>query len=55
MGVEVEFLIEVPPGDPANRPCTILGKKKNLQCVLYSQVFPYLGDRVTEEVASLDY
>ena len=51
MGVEVEFLEEVPAGDPLQRPCTVLGKKTNLQGLPFSKVSPYLGDRVTEEVS----
>lgn len=50
MGFEVEFKVEVPSGDPSQRPCTILGKKTNLQAVSYDKVSPYFGDKVTEEV-----
>ncbi len=27
--VNVQFLINVPAGDPLERPCTIIGKKRN--------------------------
>lgn len=47
---EVVFVEKVSPGDPAVRPCTILGKKGNLQSLPFGEVSPYLGDKVTEEV-----
>ena len=50
MGVKVEFLEKVPSGDPSERPCTILGKKTNLQSVPFEKVSSYLGSKVTEEV-----
>ncbi len=37
-----------------NRPCTILGKKANLESVGYEKVAPFLGNRVTKEVSWLD-
>ena len=53
MSTIVQFLEEVPPGDPEKRPCTVLGKKKNLKIVDYVTVSPYFGDKVTKEVIQL--
>lgn len=50
MGVQIEFKVAVPPGDPSERPVTFLGKRVNLEAVPYDKVSPYLGDKVTEEV-----
>jgi hypothetical protein len=50
MSVKVEFVEKVSSGDPAVRPCTILGKKNNLQSLPFGEVSPYLGDKVTNEV-----
>lgn len=49
---EVVFCKSVTPGDPNERPCTILGKPKNLQSVSFAGVAPFLTPRVTEEVVS---
>lgn len=54
MSTTVKFLVNVPSGDPMNRPCTILGKKANLESVGYEKVAPFLGNRVTKEVSWLD-
>lgn len=51
MSVTVDFLEQVAAGDPLQRPCTILGKKGNVQSLSFDKVSPYLGDKVTEEVA----
>lgn len=50
MSVKVEFVEKVSAGDPSVRPCTILGKKGNLQPLPFAEVSPYLGNKVTEEV-----
>ena len=50
MVVKIEFQVNVPAGDSAVRPVTILGKKRNLESVSFAQVSPYLGDKVTKEV-----
>ena len=50
MSVKVEFLADIFPGDPSERPCTILGKKTNLISVTYAKVLPYFGDKVAEKV-----
>ena len=47
---EVVFCKSVTPGDPNERPCTILGKPKNLESLPFSAVAPFLAPRVTEEV-----
>ena len=49
---EVVFCKSVTPGDPNERPCTILGKPKNLESLPFSAVAPFLAPRVTEEVVS---
>ena len=46
----MQFLPSVPQGDPLERPCTLLGKKANLEAVPFSSVSGYLGSRVSSEV-----
>ena len=48
--VSLAFVEKVSPGDPKNRPVTILGKKGELESISFSRVSPYLGGKVSEEV-----
>ena len=50
---EIRFYTTVPAGDPAERPCTIVGKKSNLSVVSFASVAPYLGNKITEDVSTL--
>lgn len=52
MSVQIKFSASVPAGDPESRPVTIVGKKPNLTKVPFADVAPFLGTRVTEEVAN---
>ncbi len=49
--VNVQFLINVPAGDPLERPCTIIGKKRNLKTVSFPKLSPYLGERTSSKVS----
>lgn len=51
MSTTLEFVAQVGASDPSQRPCTILGKKGNVQPLPFAKVSPYLGDKVTKEVA----
>ena len=46
----IKFCTSVPEGDPENRPCTIVGKRPNLDKLPFTDVAPFLGNRVSEEV-----
>ena len=51
----IKFCTSVPGGDPESRPCTIVGKRPNLDKVPFTDVAPFLGNRVSEEVRVILY
>ena len=50
MGVDINYVRDVPVGDPETQPCRIIGKLANLQQISYSQISACLGDKVDEQV-----
>ena len=53
MSTVVKFLEKVAAGSPHTRPCTVLGKRINLEKVNYDTVAPYFGDKVNKEVKNV--
>ena len=48
----VEFFKDLPPEDPKNRPCTIVGKAEYIKRISYESVVKFLGSRVDDEVCT---
>ncbi len=46
----IKFCTSVPGGDPESRPCTIVGKRPNLNKVPFTDVEPFFGNRVSDKV-----